>query len=87
MQQVNRIVAITLSAVMMASAAFAADLKLPRLAPPRADISRPIQDNQPNCASWTDDCVNCSRGAGGGAPVCSNVGFACQPNAVRCLSR
>jgi hypothetical protein len=26
------------------------------------------------------------RGAAGEAPVCSNIGFACQPKAIRCLS-
>ena len=37
-----------------------------------------MQQGPPNCSRWTDDCVNCSRGAAG-APICSNIGFACQP--------
>jgi len=45
-----------------------------------------MQNGPPNCSRWTDDCVNCMRGAGGGAPVCSNIGFACQPKAIRCVS-
>jgi hypothetical protein len=60
----------------------AADLPIPpRLVP--KDIS--IQTGPPNCARWTDDCVSCTRGAKGEPAVCSNIGFACQPKAVRCL--
>lgn len=72
----------------------AAELAIPpRIAPkaiPKAtsreiprDVS--VQAGPPNCARWTDDCVNCTRGAAGDAPVCSNIGFACQPKAIRCL--
>jgi len=45
-----------------------------------------VHKGPPNCSRWTDECVNCSRGSEGEAPVCSNIGFACQPKAVRCLS-
>jgi hypothetical protein len=66
------------------SAASAADLEIvPRKAAP--EIS--VQQGPPNCSRWTDQCVNCSRGAEGDAAVCSNIGFACQPQAVRCLSQ
>src|ERR1700709_562644 len=71
------------AALLAAGAAFAADLKiLPRTAPD--DVS--VHKGPPNCSRWTDECVNCSRDAEGEAPVCSNIGFACQPQAVRCLS-
>jgi hypothetical protein len=71
------------AAVLAAGASFAADLKIPpRIAP--EDIS--VHKGPPNCSRWTDECVNCSRDAAGDAPVCSNIGFACQPRAVRCLS-
>jgi hypothetical protein len=71
------------AALLAADAAFAADLKIqPRTAP--QDIT--VHQGPPNCSRWTDECVNCSRGAEGDAPVCSNIGFACQPKAVRCLS-
>jgi len=63
-------------------AAAAAELAIPpRIAP--KDVS--VQTGPPNCSRWTDECVNCTRGAKGEAPVCSNIGFACQPKAVRCL--
>jgi len=71
-------------AIIMAGchAAAAADLPiLPRIAP--KDVS--IQTGPPNCARWTDECVSCTRGAKGEAAVCSNIGFACQPKAIRCL--
>ena len=60
----------------------AADLPIPPRIVPK-DVS--IQTGPPNCARWTDECVSCTRGARGEAPVCSNIGFACQPKAVRCL--
>ena len=64
--------------------AVAADLAIPPRKPP-ADFS--LQKGPPNCARWTDECVNCARGATSGeAPVCSNIGFACQPKAIRCLA-
>jgi hypothetical protein len=60
----------------------AAELAIPpRIAP--KDIS--VQTGPPNCARWTDDCVSCTRGAKGESAVCSNIGFACQPKALRCL--
>jgi len=64
--------------------AVAADLAIPPRKPP-ADFS--LQKGPPNCARWTDECVNCARGATANeAPVCSNIGFACQPKAIRCLA-
>jgi hypothetical protein len=70
------------TAALLAGAASAAELKIPpRMAP--EDIS--VHKGPPNCSRWTDECVNCSRAAEGDAPVCSNIGFACQPKAVRCL--
>ena len=76
-------IAVASAAFLAASASFAADLKIP----PRTaaeDVS--VHKGPPNCSRWTDECVNCSRGAEGETPVCSNIGFACQPKAVRCLS-
>lgn len=80
------LVAIPMTGLMTASFARATELPVP---PP---ISRsvpkdiPVHANQPHCSRWTDECVNCTRGAQGEAPVCSNIGFACQPKAIRCLS-
>jgi hypothetical protein len=66
--------------------ATAAELAIPPRKPPPADFS--MQKGPPNCKRWTDECVNCARGATSGeAPVCSNIGFACQPKAIRCLSQ
>ena len=68
----------------IATAATAAELAIPPRKPP-ADFS--MQKGPPNCARWTDECINCARGATSGeAPVCSNIGFACQPKAIRCLT-
>jgi hypothetical protein len=67
-----------------ADAVVAAELAIPSRKPP-ADFS--MQKGPPNCARWTDECVNCARGAtAGDAPVCSNIGVACQPKAIRCLT-
>jgi hypothetical protein len=74
-------IAVASAAFLAAGAASAADLKIrPRAAP---DIS--VHTGPPNCSRWTDGCVNCSRDVAGDAPVCSNIGFACQPKPVRCL--
>ena len=76
---------VTLAAVFAwtAGAADAADIAIPHR-PARADPQ--VQQSPANCSRWTDQCVNCSRGAEGEPPVCSNIGFACQPQAIRCLS-
>src|ERR1700712_5313633 len=72
------------AALLATGASFAADLKIPPRTAPE-DIS--VHKGPPNCSRWTDECVNCSRYAEGEAPVCSNIGFACQPKPVRCLSQ
>jgi hypothetical protein len=76
-------IAVAAGALLAAGASFAAELVIPPRAAPQ-DIS--VHKGPANCGRWTDECVNCSRGAAGEAPVCSNIGFACQPQAVRCLS-
>jgi hypothetical protein len=74
----------TVALIAIATAAVAADLPIPPRMPP-ADFS--LQKGPPNCARWTDECVNCARSATSGeAPVCSNIGVACQPKAIRCLA-
>ena len=79
------ITAMTIAVMTIATeVAVAAELAIPPRKPP-ADVS--MQKGPPNCARWTDECVNCARGATSGeAPVCSNIGFACQPKAIRCLA-
>ena len=64
-------------------AAQAAELEIP---PPRASQNVSMQKGPPNCSRWTDNCVNCARSAEDEAPACSNIGIACQPKAIRCLS-
>jgi hypothetical protein len=71
------------AAALAAGATFAAELEIPSRTAPD-DIS--VHRGPPNCSRWTDECVNCSRDGAGDASVCSNIGFACQPKPVRCLS-
>jgi hypothetical protein len=52
--------------------------------PPAENFS--MQKGPPNCSRWTDGCVNCSRGAEDEGPLCTNIGVACQPKAIRCIS-
>ena len=74
---------IAMSMTIAADAAGAAELAIPSRKPP-ADFA--VQKGPPNSARWTDECVNCARGATAGeASVCSNIGFACRPKAIRCL--
>lgn len=42
-----------------------------------------VQASLPACRLWTDRCVTCQRDAG--KVACSNIGLACQPQAVECL--
>jgi hypothetical protein len=42
-----------------------------------------VQTQPPGCAEWTDRCVTCRRDAGN--TICSNIGIACQAQAVECL--
>lgn len=50
--------------------------------PPRGD--RSVQAGEADCAAWTDRCVVCERRAEGRVS-CSNIGIACQPQAVQCV--
>jgi len=59
-----------------------AELEIPPR-PPADNLS--MQKGPPNCSRWTDGCVNCTRDVDGEAPVCSNIGVACQPKAIRCV--
>jgi hypothetical protein len=65
------------------SPAHASDLNL--TPPPEPAQDRPLRVDLPNCNRWTDDCVTCTREKDGEAPVCANIGIACQPKALRCL--
>jgi len=86
---------LTLTVVLAGCGALAAaDLAIPpRIVPKEIQKQIPkqipkdvsVQTGPPNCVRWTDECVNCTRGAKDEAPVCSNAGFACQPKAIRCL--
>lgn len=73
---------LSVDAVRAANTVLAADMDIPK-PPARQDTS--VHKGPPNCGRWTDDCVNCSRGVNGAAPVCSNIGLSCQPKPVRCL--
>jgi hypothetical protein len=42
-----------------------------------------VQAQPPGCAAWTDRCVTCQRD--GGKITCSNIGIACQPQAIECV--
>jgi hypothetical protein len=57
---------------------------------PDAPAKSPVPPNSPavqaqprGCAEWTDRCVTCQRDAG--KITCSNIGVACQPQAVECV--
>jgi hypothetical protein len=78
----SRLILLTLTAALAATGACAAELEIP---PPGKPKELSIYVNQPNCTRWTDECVTCSRGDDGKAPTCSNIGFACQPKAIRCV--
>jgi hypothetical protein len=51
--------------------------------PPVPPDDLAVQARLPGCAVWTDRCVTCERAAG--RISCSNIGIACQPQAVECV--
>jgi hypothetical protein len=61
----------------------AADLDL--TPPPAPSNNTPVRTDLPNCSRWTDECITCTRETPGAAPVCSNIGIACQPRENRCF--
>jgi hypothetical protein len=79
----GHLIALVALFALAGGAAVAAEIELPpRRAPPDVSVQKPPA----NCSRWTDECVNCSRAADGEPTVCSNIGLACQPRAIRCLS-
>jgi hypothetical protein len=82
MRHVALMVALLTMSGMTAISLRAAELDIP-LRRPSENVS--MQKGPPNCSRWTDECVNCTRGTDGGSPVCSNIGIACQPKAIRCI--
>jgi len=77
----------SLAAAVIVVAAVAADAPVasPPAAPqlPQAPAGASMQSGIPGCAVWTDRCVVCQRA--GGVTACSNIGIACQPQAMQCL--
>jgi hypothetical protein len=51
--------------------------------PPVPPDDPAVQAHLPGCAVWTDQCVTCRHEAG--RTSCSNIGTACQPQAVECV--
>jgi hypothetical protein len=52
--------------------------------PPMPPDDPAVQAHLRGCTVWTDRCVTCEREAAGRI-FCSNIGIACQPQAVECL--
>ncbi|WP_458759973.1 hypothetical protein ACSVBT_03960 [Afipia sp. TerB] len=78
-----RIIAFAGAITLAAPPAHASDLNL--TPPDEPAHNTPLRVDLPNCSRWTDDCVTCTRGQKDEAPVCANIGIACQPKAPRCL--
>jgi hypothetical protein len=57
--------------------------------PPGVQVPVPndptVQARLPGCMVWTDRCVTCTRLAD--LVSCSNIGIACQPQAVECVEQ
>jgi len=76
--------AITLSAHAAEPALPTADIVPDVPAKPAVPPDDPaVQARLPGCAVWTDRCVTCERETG--RISCSNIGIACQPQAVECV--
>ena len=77
-----RLTLLMVAAFAAAPTARAAEMDVPPSTGPK-ELS--VHVNQPNCLRWTDECVSCTRDANNETPICSNIGVACQPKAIRCL--
>ena len=66
----------------------AASAQTPSQPPPaeQAVSMRGFGDADTTCREWNDGCVTCRRPDAGEA-VCSNIGIACQPQAISCTRR
>jgi hypothetical protein len=53
--------------------------------PPVPPDDPAVQAHLEGCAVWTDRCVTCERNVAAGRVFCSNIGIACQPQAVECV--
>jgi hypothetical protein len=77
----------SLAAAMMVVAAVAADAPVASPPPvselPQAPAGASTQSGIPGCSVWTDRCVICQRDRG--VTACSDIGIACQPQALLCL--
>jgi hypothetical protein len=80
----HRFVVALLVLASQATTVLAAEIEIP---PRRGHDNVSVHKGPPNCSRWTDGCVNCSRDDKDAEPICSNIGIACQPKAVACLSR
>ena len=81
--------AIAMLAGVFALAAAFSQQPAPPETPAPATESPSIQaygDRDATCVRWVDSCRACSRGPDG-APLCSNIGIACQPKQVECTER
>ncbi len=76
-------VALLATSALSGSGVRTAELEIP---PAKPSETLSMQKGPPNCSRWTDECVTCARDADGEAPSCSNIGIACQPKAIRCVS-
>jgi len=77
-----RIVTLMITTLLPFMAA-AADLPIEGKPLPSENIHS-YGDSNPSCQVWTDGCRRCNRADG--APNCSNIGIACQPGAIKCVT-
>jgi hypothetical protein len=52
-----------------------------------ADWMQEYGSRNKDCLEWSDTCVNCVRAQSGENFSCSNIGIACQPKDVKCVTR
>jgi hypothetical protein len=79
---------IAIGILMIAGAAFAADLPVP----PKQERAIPAQPNEfdqlgADCIEATDSCRRYTRAGDGKFDAANNIGIACQPKALTCTKR
>jgi hypothetical protein len=82
--------ALTIIAMLLTTASVLA--QAPSVPPAKeapADAEATIHNygtTEKTCLRWTDGCRTCAR-LSDGSQICSNVGIACQPVAITCVTR
>ncbi|HEY1540863.1 MAG TPA: hypothetical protein VGG01_00500 [Xanthobacteraceae bacterium] len=80
------VAALAFALALAASPALAQSAAAPPAPPAVSPAIQGYGDHDKTCLAWSDGCVSCRAGADHAA-ACTNIGIACQPQAIACSER